>query len=407
MKVLMVSKHVAGALPGDFYYPGEWVDAFQFSLGLRAAGAEVVILTPEIHPDHRYRYEGEFGGVLKRNGIPHRFAPTRLQTGEHGGSFRLRMFRGERRALQAEQPDIVVYLGLGPSLLAGLRNRPPLVPFICWGPAQYEGRERDNDAKANWSNPAPRLARWEDWLFRRLVSRRGAPTSEDLLRKSDAIALLHPRGYRALKANPEFSSKTFLAVKGVDLRAADAAPPGPEPVDVLFLGGIFHRKGVFHLLDAFTRVNREIPRASLGIAGSGPPRLMEELRGRIEDLGINARYFGGVSFHDRWGYLKSARIFAFPSLKDDYNSSLLEAMACRLPVVTTRDVDSPVEDGATGFIIAPGDVDALAERILWLLRHEQDRARMGGLARTKVRDWREVARQVMDELFAPLISERE
>ena len=406
MKILMVSKHVAGALPGDFYYPGEWVDAFQFSMGLRSAGAEVSLLTPKVQPHHRGRFEAEFGDLLRRRGIRHHFAPTPLQTGSYGGSFRLRLFIGEMRVLRSERPDVVVYLGLGPSLLVGRRRRPPLVPFICWGESYHAGRAEDDRAKKEWSGPLPLTARWEDRLFRFLVARWGAPTSEELLRRSEAIAVLHPRGYELLRVKPELSGKTFLTVKGVDFRAADAATPQGKPVDVLFVGGIPYGKGIFDLIEAFARVNAEMPQASLGIAGSGPPELVDEMRRTIARLRINAHYFGSVPFNSRWGYYKKARIFGFPSLQDNYNSSLLEAMACRLPVVTTEAVDSPVEDGVTGFLVLPGDVEKLAERLIWLLKNDEERTRMGNLARGKVRDWRDVAAESIREIFTPLVREK-
>jgi glycosyltransferase involved in cell wall biosynthesis len=276
------------------------------------------------------------------------------------------------------------------------------VPFICWAAPRYEGYEKDRSMKQTWNNPLPLFGKWEHRLFSFLARKWGADSSENLLHMCDAIAMLHPQGYEALKQKPEFADKVFWAEKGVDLARADATAPRQEQVDVLFLGGIFHRKGIFDVVEAFARVNKVMPQASLGIAGSGPPELENEMRRMIAELGVNACHFGSVSFHDRWAYLKSARVFAFPSRRDQYNSSLLEAMACGLPAITTTAVDSPIRDGVNGFAIPPGDVPALADRMLRLLRDDAECTRMGRLARESVHDWRDVARQALDEIFVPL-----
>jgi glycosyltransferase involved in cell wall biosynthesis len=64
----------------------------------------------------------------------------------------------------------------------------------------------------------------------------------------------------------------------------------------------------------------------------------------------------------------------------------LEAMAARLPVVTTRVGDAPaiVEDGKTGYVVPVGDVDAMAARIIDLARDAGKRKAFGEAGRRKV-----------------------
>jgi glycosyltransferase involved in cell wall biosynthesis len=65
---------------------------------------------------------------------------------------------------------------------------------------------------------------------------------------------------------------------------------------------------------------------------------------------------------------------------------LMEAMAARVPVVSSRVAGIPelVEDGVSGLLVAPGDVDALARAMADLLRDPARRVRMGDAGRLKV-----------------------
>jgi glycosyltransferase involved in cell wall biosynthesis len=74
-----------------------------------------------------------------------------------------------------------------------------------------------------------------------------------------------------------------------------------------------------------------------------------------------------------------ADIFVFPTLADCAPLSVPEAMAAALPVVTTDvgAIPEMVRDGEQGFIVRPGDADALAAAILRLVQSPELRARMG------------------------------
>ncbi|ODS40453.1 hypothetical protein BEH94_05960 [Candidatus Altiarchaeales archaeon WOR_SM1_SCG] len=378
-------------------------NSFQLGKSLADAGADVAILTPRVHPNNYKRFESEFGVMLHHKGIRHYLAPTNVRLDRYGGSFRLRMFLGEMRALLCEKPDIVVYIGIGPSLLVGVPMRPPIVIFTCWGSSEFQGDKKDIDAKKGWSTIAPLGANCEDRLFRFMARWWGAMDKQTIVRKVDAVAIWHPSGYEELYKQSDISKKVFLITKGVDLQAANTAYPGEHQFDVLFVGGILHRKGIYDLLDAFCIVNKEFPQAVLGIAGSGPPKNIQKLEDRIRKLPVNVCFLGDVPFPRRWSIYKSAKIFAFPSLNDFYNSALLEAMACKLPVVTTQIVDSPIENGITGFIVPPGDINALGERLIWLLKHDKECKQMGRLAQMKVRDWNGVSKEAIEKVFLPLL----
>jgi glycosyltransferase involved in cell wall biosynthesis len=97
------------------------------------------------------------------------------------------------------------------------------------------------------------------------------------------------------------------------------------------------------------------------------------------------------SAHVRWlGYVADARpyyslmdVFVFPTRREGLGRVLLEAAAAGKPVVSTRNtgVIDVVQDGKTGILVSPADVDALARATANLLEDRELAARMGACAR--------------------------
>ncbi len=85
--------------------------------------------------------------------------------------------------------------------------------------------------------------------------------------------------------------------------------------------------------------------------------------------------------------------------------TLLEAMACATPVICTRVASMPeiVDDGKTGFIVEPGDRNALGDRLRWLAAHPTEAAAMGVEGRRTVLErfqWRHVVQRCLDAYAA-------
>lgn len=124
--------------------------------------------------------------------------------------------------------------------------------------------------------------------------------------------------------------------------------------------------GIEFFIEALPRIIEEAPETRVILLGSGP--LESHYRHRISELGLDDYiYFAGkvADEHEMSRYLNSADIYVTTSLTDGTSSSLLEAMACGLPVVVP---DAPVysewvEDGVNGYIIPRGDSPHLVPRI--------------------------------------------
>jgi glycosyltransferase involved in cell wall biosynthesis len=145
----------------------------------------------------------------------------------------------------------------------------------------------------------------------------------------------------------------------------------------LFVGRLSPEKDVGTLINAAAIVAARIPSFQLLIAGSGP--CAGELSQLAESLGLsrNIRFLGAV--RDVPTLLRSASLFVLPSLTEGMPVTVLEAMACGLPVVATRVGGTPeaVEDSRSGLLVPPGNPSQLADSILKLLSNPAAAREMG------------------------------
>ena len=135
-------------------------------------------------------------------------------------------------------------------------------------------------------------------------------------------------------------------------------------------------------LDAFARVQREVPEARLLVAGDGAER--ERLERRAAELGLTGVEFLGRVVPDRMGALYDrADVYLNSPNIDNMPGSIIEAYAAGLPVVTTDAGGIPyiVRDGETGLMVPRGDADAMAAAALRVLREPGLAERLSATAR--------------------------
>jgi glycosyltransferase involved in cell wall biosynthesis len=155
---------------------------------------------------------------------------------------------------------------------------------------------------------------------------------------------------------------------------------------VVFLGRLGQRKGVYDLLNAASELARTHPKLDVRIAGDGE---VDEVRSRVAELGLsdNVDVLGWVGGKERTALLREGTIFVLPSYNEGLPMSVLEAMAHGVPVVATRvgGIPEAVRDGVEGFLIEPGDVRALRDRLSELLDSPELSASFGAAGRARVR----------------------
>ncbi len=151
---------------------------------------------------------------------------------------------------------------------------------------------------------------------------------------------------------------------------------------LLYIGYTTPLKGLQYLLDAWGKLH--LPDAELVLVG-GYGDMPAEVKERFDALiakDPSIRWTG--STRDPQQYYREASAFAFPSLTEGCPRVVLEAMASGLPVITTENAPSIVEDGKTGFIVPIRDAGALMQRILYLYTNRDIGRAMGKEARTAI-----------------------
>lgn len=155
--------------------------------------------------------------------------------------------------------------------------------------------------------------------------------------------------------------------------------------NVLFLGLVGVRKGVYDLLPAFKKALASAPDLRLTIGGNGE---VDKAQALAQELGISDKvhFAGWVSGADKLRLLSQAQVYTLPSHNEGLPVSLLEAMSWNVPVVTTRVGGIPelVRDGVDGLLIDAGDQEALANALADLALNVDRRTIMGIEARSQV-----------------------
>ncbi len=150
---------------------------------------------------------------------------------------------------------------------------------------------------------------------------------------------------------------------------------------VIFVGRFEKRKGADVLIGAWKRVSALYSNALLVLIGFGPEK--EALEALTKEYNIeNHVLFAGKS-EGVVDYLNAGDLFVIPSRREGNPNTLLEALACGLPVIASSigGIVEVIEDKKNGILIAPDDEQLLAEKILYLLKSEKDAAIFGKNAR--------------------------
>jgi len=177
---------------------------------------------------------------------------------------------------------------------------------------------------------------------------------------------------------------------------------------VLFVGRITDQKGIFHLLEAATRLP---PGVQVVLCASAPdtPEIEARLR-RAVSAHPNVVWINEMVPHDVVTQLYShAAVFACPSVYEPFGLINLEAMACETPVVASAvgGILEVVVDGETGLLVEPARPDVLAEALTRVLANPALGRSMGRAGRRRVEtrfSWSSVAERT-EQVYSDAIAE--
>ncbi|MFQ5614412.1 MAG: glycosyltransferase [Anaerolineae bacterium] len=174
------------------------------------------------------------------------------------------------------------------------------------------------------------------------------------------------------------------------------------PVQLLFVGRLNAFKNVETLLEAIAHLLAlDVGPFTLEIVGEGERRA--SLEQQVVALGLTrvVRFAGWVGHPQILDHYRETDLFVTATTWEGMPNTVLEAMACGLPVVGSRapGLDQLVEDGVNGYLVEVNDVPALADRLARLIQNGYERRRMGRESRKLAERrfaWEYIAAQYAD-----------
>ena len=147
---------------------------------------------------------------------------------------------------------------------------------------------------------------------------------------------------------------------------------------VIAVGRYSYQKGFDRLIAAWAKVCQQVDDWTLHLVGDG--ELRTALQKQIKELNLEEKIILGKAETDMPKVYQDASILALSSHYEGLPMVLLEAQAAGLPIVSFSCKCGPqdvIENGVDGFLVDEGDVDALAEKLVLLIKDEDLRKRMG------------------------------
>lgn len=219
-------------------------------------------------------------------------------------------------------------------------------------------------------------------------------------------------------------------VMGVDLKRFSRRPEVVEKAALLkkegvftfvFVGRIVGDKGINELVQAFKALlTQDLPkRARLVLVGNFENDLdpISSVSKQAIDSAPEIETVGSQYGDDLLAWYTAADCFVFPSYREGFPNTVLEAGAMGLPSIVTdingsREIIIPYEKdntGATGLIIPSHDADALLGAMTWMITHDVEREKMAGNARPSIESRFEqgFVRQCLFDFYDEIVKEKE
>jgi len=218
---------------------------------------------------------------------------------------------------------------------------------------------------------------WKDWRKHLPATRLQHLAEYDLV---DVLLMPSTKSAETFLAAGVPAEKLHYVGRGVDPARYH---PGeqPEIFRAILVGALIKRKGVHHLLEAWKRLG--LKNAELVLVGTAHAELKPYLDAVANDASVRLVGFTR-SVEDE---LRSASVFVFPSECEGFAKATLEAAACGLPLIATKESGDAIVDGETGWVIPPNDPEALAQRLEHAWRNQNSLTEMGHRARQRVEQY--------------------
>lgn len=328
-------------------------------------GAETVLFNIAQNLD-RSRYSprvvlfrhGWFQGFLEEHGIPVDIIPSRK-------SWDMSFVKRLCAYCRGHKIDLIHAHLPGGNLYGSIAGKILHIPVICTLHNEFimpGSIERFNTIKMFVvRNLASRLVIVAEFMRNDYLSKGRIPSRK---------MLLIYNGVRPVDSDVSFNLDDFR--KAISYRDGD--------ILIAHIANLRTPKGHNILIEAAARVLRESPKAKFLLIGEeGDGRIKSDILARLKAHNITNRVVLLGFRRDVSQILKHVDVFALSSISEGLPVSVVEGMRSSLPVVATTVGGLPevVKDGVSGYLVKPGDPDALAEKLIALCKCPELRSQMG------------------------------
>jgi glycosyltransferase involved in cell wall biosynthesis len=274
-----------------------------------------------------------------------------------------RAIRALRRVLRSERFDVLCTHDYRTTVIAALALRGTRTRWVAFSRG------------ATWDDLKVRVYQGLESIVIRMASRVAAVSAAQAARLRRALV---PRR-KILPLRNAVDLARLAAVRPADLRSRFGFEA--ESVVGVSAGRFSAEKGQKVLVAALAEALREVPELRFVAFGDGPD--LASVRARIQDLGLGGKVLCPGFEEDVLPSLRGADLVVNPSLSEGHPNVVLEALGLGRVVVATSvgGVPELVSDGRTGYLVAPGRPDALAEGIVRAVRERAASDRLAAAAR--------------------------
>lgn len=393
---------------GNPHCGGQGIYIYYLAQALQNLGHEVQVMSGPPYPDipdgvtlHRleslnlYESKGSLLPTIFRLHNPinfYEFMAVCAGTFPEPLTFSLRAYRRIRQLLSSQKFDVIhdnQCLGYGLLLMKHLNV--PVVTTI------HHPIPIDRDLAVAQARNLWEKVRLQVWYSFCTMQRRVA-------RRIDRVITVSQSSAEAIERTLNVpGDRLRLVYNGVDIdlfKQDDSVPKQPHSL-LLVNSGEQSIKGVSYLLKALHLLRNGV-NVKLTVIGSPAPNgqnLQFIKKYGLEDL---VTFTGRVTMAELIQRYSAAEICVVPSLYEGFGLPAAEAMACRLPVITTTGGALPEvvgRDGETGILVPPADSAALATAIKRLLDDEHLRLKMGEAGRKRIErnfTWEQAAKKTIE-----------
>lgn len=297
-------------------------------------------------------------GLLKKGWLSERLkkAGLRVEIISSGGSFDFKLIKNLINLIKKEKIDLVHSHLLDMNFYSSIASKIAGVKHICTehGDIHHPSKKLDLGIRikaktiAKFSNKIVFVSKFtKDKYFE----------TADIKEKKTAVIYNGIDIEEYQKPVDIIKKKEELGIKGNEFIIGN-------------VGNLYPVKGQIYLIKAAKKVIEENPYTKFLIIGRG--ELETRLKEETIKLGLNSNILFTGFREDIKEVLRIMDIFVLSSISEGLPISLIEAMACKVPVICTKvgGIPEVIDNGINGYLIPPGDINSISEKIFILIRKQ-------------------------------------